>query len=70
MELMRYRIGSDPGSGAQATDDMLLVTVIMSLIIGFVLMWLARHGRQMWLMVWSVGLVLASVAYLIWMALA
>lgn len=67
---MRYRIGADPTSGAQATDDMLLFTVIISLIIGFVLMWLARHGRQMWLMAWSVGLVLASVAYMAWMALA
>lgn len=67
---MRYRIGADPASGAQATDDMLLFTMIISLIIGFVLMWLARHGRQMWLMAWSVGLVLASVTYMAWMALA
>jgi len=67
---MRYRIGADPASGAQATDDMLLFTMVISLIIGFVLMWLARHGRQMWLMAWSVGLVLASVAYMAWMALA
>lgn len=67
---MRYRIGADPASGAQATDDMLLFTVILSLIIGFVLMWLARHGRQMWLMAWSAGLVLASVAYMAWLALA
>jgi len=49
---------------------MLLFTMVISLIIGFVLMWLARHGRQMWLMAWSVGLVLASVAYMAWMALA
>lgn len=67
---MRYRIGADPGSGAQATDDMLLLTVIFSLIIGVVLIWLARRGRQMWLMVWSVGLVIASVAYMAWMAVA
>ena len=67
---MRYRVGADPASGAQATDDMLLFTMVISLIIGFVLMWLARHGRQMWLMAWSVGLVLASVAYMAWVALA
>ena len=67
---MRYRIGADPGSGAQATDDMLLLTMIFSLVIGVVLIWLARRGRQMWLMVWSVGLVIASVAYMAWMAVA
>ena len=67
---MRYRIGAEPGSGAQATDDMLLFTVVISLIIGVVLAWLARRGRQMWLLVWSVGLVLASVVYMAWMAIA
>lgn len=67
---MRYRIGADPGSGAQATDDMLLLTMIFSLVIGVVLIWLARRGRQMWLMVWSVGLVIASIAYMAWMAVA
>ena len=67
---MRYRIGAEPGSGAQATDDMLLFTVVISLIIGVVLVWLARRGRQMWLLVWSVGLVVASVVYMAWMAVA
>lgn len=67
---MRYRVGADPASGAQATDDMLLFTMVISLIIGVVLMWLARHGRQMWLMAWSVGLVVASVVYMAWVALA
>ena len=67
---MRYRVGADPASGAQATDDMLLFTMVISLIIGVVLMWLARHGRQMWLMAWSVGLVLASIAYMAWAALS
>ena len=70
MDRMRYRIGAEPGSGAQATDDMLLFTMVISLIIGIVLIWLARRGRQMWLMAWSVGLVLASVAYMAWMIVA
>ena len=61
---MRYRIGSDPGSGAPATDDMLLLTVILSLVVGVVLMWLARKGRQMWLLAWSAGLVVASIVYM------
>jgi hypothetical protein len=66
---MRYRIGDDPTSGASATDDMLLLTVVISLVVGVVLIWLARLGRQMWLMAWSVGLVLASIAYMAWAAL-
>lgn len=61
---MRYRIGADPASGAPATDDMLLLTVVIGLITGIVLTWLARKGRQMWLLVWSAGLVLVSVAYM------
>jgi len=67
---MRYRIGDDPTSGASATDDMLLLTVVISLVVGVVLIWLARLGRQMWLMAWSVGLVLASIAYMAWAALS
>ena len=67
---MRYRIGAEPGSGAQATDDMMLLTLGISVVVGIVLMWLARRGRQMWLMAWSVGLVVASIAYLTWMAVA
>jgi len=66
---MRYRIGDDSATGATATDDMLLLTVVIGLVVGMVLIWLARLGRQMWLMVWSVGLVLASIAYIAWAAM-
>ncbi len=44
---------------------MLNFTVILALMIGFVLFWLARRGRVMWLSVWSAGLVLFSSAYLV-----
>jgi hypothetical protein len=67
---MRYRIGDDPTSATTATDDMILFTVAIGLVVGIILVWLARHGRQMWLLVWSVGLVLASIAYIAWTALA
>lgn len=67
---MRYRIGEDPTSGTTTTDDMILLTVIIGLIVGFILTWLAWHGRQTWLLVWSVGLVIASVAYLAWTGFA
>jgi hypothetical protein len=64
---MRYRIGEAPGSGT-STDDMLLFTMAISLIVGIVLVWLARRGRQMWLFWWSIGLILASFAYLGWVS--
>ena len=66
---MRYRIGDDPTSGTTVTDDMLLLTVVIGLVVGIVLIWLARFGRQMWLMAWSVGLVLSSIAYIAWAVL-
>lgn len=43
---------------------MLLFTVVLALCIGIGLFWLGRHGRVMWLWVWSAGLVLASLGYL------
>jgi len=44
---------------------MLNFTVVLALLIGLLLLWLGRHGRVMWLMVWSIGLVVFSVAYLL-----
>ena len=44
---------------------MLNFTVALALIIGFALLWLGRRGRVLWLQVWSAGLVLFSIAYLV-----
>lgn len=63
---MRYRIGDDPATAAPGTDEMLLFTVAIGLIVGIVLTVLARHGRQVWLLFWSVGLVLVSTGYIVW----
>jgi hypothetical protein len=43
---------------------MLNFTVALGLVIGVVLLWLGWRGRVLWLQVWSVGLVVASLAYL------
>ena len=43
---------------------MLNFTVTLALVIGGVLLWLGVKGRVLWLEVWSLGLILASVAYL------
>lgn len=43
---------------------MLNFTVALALLIGIGLWWLGRVGRVLWLQVWSVGLVIFSIAYL------
>ena len=64
---MRYRIDEMPADQSLATtDDMYLLTVVLSLFIGIILTWLGFKGRQVWLIVWSVGLILASLVYLGW----
>lgn len=66
---MRYRIGEIPGeAGLGATDAMLVFTVLISLAIGGILTWLGIRGRQIWLAVWSGGLIVVSLAYLGWIA--
>ena len=44
---------------------MLNFTVMLALMIGCVLLWLGIKGKVMWLKVWSFGLILASIGYLI-----
>jgi hypothetical protein len=44
---------------------MLNFTVFLALLIGLLLWWLGRKGRVLWLQVWSIGLVVFSLAYLL-----
>ncbi|MEO1574861.1 MAG: hypothetical protein AAFU65_07865, partial [Pseudomonadota bacterium] len=58
------RIGEDPTIAAYgSTPEWLWLTVGLSLLIGVVLGWLAWRGRQRWLLIWCVGLVICSLAY-------
>lgn len=50
----------------ETSPALLAYTVGLSLLIGIGLFCLGRYGRQMWLTVWSAGLILCSIAYLIW----
>jgi hypothetical protein len=53
---------------SHASDDMLIFTAVLSLLIGAVLIWLGRKGKQQWLVLWSIGLILCSLgmgAYLL-----
>jgi hypothetical protein len=67
---MRYEEGSVPLEQMQvyAQSDglhfMLNFTVALALLIGIALWWLGRRGRVLWLQVWSIGLVVFSIAYL------
>ena len=67
---MRYRAGEDPATASLiSTDYMMILTALLSIAIGAVLVWMGVHGRQMWLRWWGGGLVVASVATLVWTAL-
>ena len=69
---MRYEAGEEVPpvsemvvySQSDGLHFMLNFTVALALIIGVALLWLGRRGRVLWLQVWSVGLVVFSVAYL------
>ena len=68
---MRYELSEgDPltdlpvYSQSDGLHFMLNFTVALALAIGVILWWLGRTGRVLWLQVWSVGLVVFSVAYL------
>ena len=52
-------------SQSEGLHFMLNFTVALALIIGIALWWLARYGKVLWLQVWSIGLVVFSVAYLV-----
>jgi len=52
-----------------ASDDMLLFTAVLSVVIGFILIWLGRKGKQIWLVTWSIGLIICSVGMGGWLLL-
>lgn len=45
---------------------MLGATVLLALVIGVVLLLVGRRGKQLWIVVWSIGLIICSVLYLLW----
>ncbi len=67
---MRYRVDeAAAAAGATATDGVLLFTGVIGLVVGIVLTWAGWRGRQLWLVVWCGGLVVASIAYIGWVTL-
>ena len=65
---MRYREdGTTEQLARHASDDMLLFTAALSVAIGFILIWLGRKGKQQWLVVWSIGLILCSISMAVYL---
>lgn len=64
---MRYKDGevfvAKEQMAAHSSDDMLLVTAALGILIGIALTILGRYGKQMWMWVWGIGLIICS-AYL------
>ncbi|MBX2850005.1 MAG: hypothetical protein KTR16_16890 [Acidiferrobacterales bacterium] len=58
---MRYREGEELPLTQYASDDMLLLTAVLGTFIGIILTLLGKFGKQMWMFVWGIGLVLISV---------
>jgi hypothetical protein len=43
-----------------ASNDMLLFTAFLSVLIGIILIYLGKKGKQLWMVVWSIGLIFMS----------
>ncbi|MEK9941679.1 MAG: hypothetical protein VW771_04285 [Gammaproteobacteria bacterium] len=64
MSLTRYRIDEAVGAST-VTDDMMVLTSIYGIVVGIILVILARRLRQQWMVFWGSGLSIISVVYLL-----
>ena len=44
-----------------ASDNMLLFTAVLSILIGIILTYLGHKGKQLWMVTWSIGLIICSI---------
>ncbi|RBP53425.1 hypothetical protein [Arenicella xantha] len=60
---MRYKEGEIPPEmmAVNASNDMLLLTSVLGVLIGIALTIMGRKGKQMWMYVWGIGLVICSI---------
>jgi len=60
---MRYKDGEIPPEAFShnASDEMLLLTAAMGIFIGIALSALGKYGKQLWMLVWGIGLVFMSL---------
>lgn len=45
-----------------ANDNMLLFTAVLGIIIGIIITSLGKKGKQLWMFVWGIGLIICSIA--------
>ncbi len=65
---MRYLEGQPPNADmpyGESMHDMLTLSMVLSIIIGICLFAAGRHGKIMWMKVWSLGLITCSLLYLL-----
>ena len=59
---MRYSENIPAGQLAvNASDNMLLFTAALSILIGIILTYLGHKGKQLWMVTWSIGLIICSI---------
>ena len=58
--MARYREDQALPLAQNASDDMLILTAVLGVLIGFVLVYMARIGGQLWMKVWGAGLVVTG----------
>jgi hypothetical protein len=44
-----------------ASDDMLIFTAFIAIFVGIALLYMGIKGRQLWMIPWSIGLIILSV---------
>ena len=44
-----------------SSDNMLMFTAMLSILIGIILIYLGHKGRQLWMVTWSIGLIICSI---------
>lgn len=61
--MRRYPQGVDPDLlPVQNQVGMLLLTAVLGLVAAVALIWMGVRGRQLWMWVWGIGLMCASLA--------
>lgn len=65
---MRYLDGTTPNPDmpyGESMHQMLTLSMVISIIIGILMFIAGRHGKILWMKVWSLVLISLSVLYLI-----
>jgi len=50
-------------------NNVLMITAILGLLIGIIFIFGGRYGKQMWIIFWGLGLIIASITYIVYMLL-